>query len=258
MKESATNIRCRLLRHATLFIEINGIGVLIDPMLSAREEMNPVTNATNNIRIPMVDLPFGYEKLISIIQQTDLVLLTHLHRDHWDDKAKVMLNKKLPVLCQPEDAKILRMQGFEAVIGVGDHVFYKGIEICRTGGLHGTGEVGERMGNVSGFVLKYGAEALYIAGDTIWCSQVEEALNRHQPQKVVVNAGGAQFLTGAPITMTAADVTTVARKAPFAKVVAVHMDTVNHCMVGRRVLRAVVEQEKLTTQISIPEDGEWF
>ena len=35
------------------------------------------------------------------------------------------------------------------------------------------------MGKVSGFVLKYiGQPTLYIAGDTIWCDEVENAIKK--------------------------------------------------------------------------------
>ncbi len=53
------------------------------------------------------------------------------------------------------------------------------------------------MGAVSGFVLAAAGEpTLYIAGDTIWCEEVRTALEQHQPDVVVVNAGAAQLAEG--------------------------------------------------------------
>jgi hypothetical protein len=47
----------------------------------------------------------------------------------------------------------------------------------RTGGRHGTGEIGEKMGPVSGYVLRGpGEPVVYIAGDTVWCPEVAAAL----------------------------------------------------------------------------------
>ena len=51
------NVTIRLLRHATLVIEIDGVKFLIDPMLSAKDAMDPVKNAGNDLRIPLVDIP---------------------------------------------------------------------------------------------------------------------------------------------------------------------------------------------------------
>ena len=93
-----------------------------------------------------------------------------------------------------------------------------GVRVARTGGRHGTGEIADAMAPVSGFVLAApGEPTLYIAGDTVWCDEVAAALDAHRPDVVVVNAGGARFTEGDPITMTAEDVVAVARHAPRAR-----------------------------------------
>jgi L-ascorbate metabolism protein UlaG (beta-lactamase superfamily) len=117
--------------------------------------------------------------------------------------------------------------------------------------------VAERIGPVSGFVLRAENEpSLYVAGDTIWCEQVEAALEAHQPSVVVVNAGAAQFTDSGPITMDAGDVLSVARAAPDSRVVAVHFESINHCVLSRRELRERVEREGLAERVLIPSDGE--
>ncbi len=113
------------------------------------------------------------------------------------------------------------------------------------------------MAPVSGFVLRAPDEpALYVAGDTIWCPEVEAALDEHEPRIVVVNAGAARFDVGDPITMTAEDVAWVRRHAPEAAVVAVHMEAINHCLLARDELRSCLGREGLSEQTLIPEDGE--
>ncbi len=69
---------------------------------------------------------------------------------------------------------------------------------------------------------------------------------------VVVNAGGARFNTGDPITMTPADVVAVADAAAGATVVAVHMDAINHCVDTRAALR----QAAGDGGVLVPEDGD--
>jgi L-ascorbate metabolism protein UlaG (beta-lactamase superfamily) len=89
------------------------------------------------------------------------------------------------------------------------------------------------MAPVSGFVLRApDSPSLYIAGHTIYCPEVESALTSHRPDLTVVNAGAAQFTTGGPITVTALDVVKVCRFAPEMRVIAVHMETINHCCCG--------------------------
>ena len=172
------------------------------------------------------------------------VLVTHLHRDHLDETAIRLLPKDLPVFCQPEDADALRGHGFADVRPVGDSLDWDGIRITRTGARHGTGEIAEALAPVSGFVLEApGEPVLYVAGDSIWCDEVAAALDRHRPAVAVVNAGGARFLEGDPIVMTDDDVVAVARHAPDARVVAVHLEAINHCLQTRADLHQRLHDE---------------
>ena len=70
----------RLLRHATLIIQLNGKKILIDPMLSAKDEMEPVQNCGNDTRIPMVDLPIDSTDLTEILKGIDAAVVTHTPR----------------------------------------------------------------------------------------------------------------------------------------------------------------------------------
>ena len=249
-------MRIHFLRHATLVVEIDELHILVDPMLSRAEAMDPVPNATNQRRIPLVDLPLADVELDYMLDHIDAVLVTHTHRDHWDDRAVELLPKHVPIICQPEDAAKIAQAGFSAVEPIAARLEWRGVEFSRTGGRHGTGEVGQRMGPVSGFVLRAaGKLSLYIAGDTIWCDEVQQALQTFQPDLVILNAGAAQFLTGGPITMTADDVCQVCRALPAAQVIAVHMDAINHCLLTRRDLRNTLDREGLAGHVRIPDDG---
>jgi L-ascorbate metabolism protein UlaG (beta-lactamase superfamily) len=96
---------------------------------------------------------------------------------------------------------------------------------------------------------------VYVAGDTVWCEEVADALDAHRPDVVVVNAGGARFLEGDPITMTAEDVVAVAHHAPWATIVAVHLEAINHCLETREQLRAATEAAGVAARVRIPADG---
>lgn len=241
--------KIRLIRHATLLLTINGLNILVDPMLSPKDAMDPVANASNTSRIPMADLPISESELKTMLNKLDAVLITHLHRDHWDLQAQQLLDKNITIFCQPVDVEKIKSQGFQQVVAVESQVSFKSITISRTGGHHGTGEIEKKMGEVSGFVLNDRQETVYIAGDTIWCPEVEEALIKYQPSITILNAGSAQFLSGDPITMTAEDVITVCRVLPDTNVVAVHMETINHCLLTRSELKAALQQAGLSGKV---------
>ena len=244
-------------RHATFLLNLKGGSYLIDPMLAPTQAMEPIQNSADPKRIPMVELPFCDDELNRILSRIAGVIVTHTHRDHWDRHAIDLLPKNTPILCQPEDEMRIRKDGFLAVTGMQSQLSWQGLSVCRTRGQHGTGEVGMKMGPVSGvFVSADGEPTIYVAGDTIWCREVSETLRVHKPEIIIVNTGAAAFLTGDPITMTAEDVACVCRSRPPARVVAVHMEAVNHCGLTRAELKRFLEHQNLVSQVSIPLEGD--
>jgi L-ascorbate metabolism protein UlaG (beta-lactamase superfamily) len=241
-------MRLTLVRNATLLLELGGRRLLVDPLLSDAEAYPAVENTPNPRRNPLVSLPCPVGELVAGL---DGVLVTHLHNDHFDRVAEELLRKDLPLFCQDGDEGRLRERGFKRVTAVGEEVAWYGLRIARTSGRHGTGELGDALGPVSGFVLRPRSDrSLYIAGDTIWCDEVAAALDRYRPDVTVANAGGAVFNEGDPIVMTDEDVARVCEAAPWTKVVCVHLEALNHCPVTRAELRAS------GLPVLVPEDGE--
>ncbi len=249
-------MRLRLIRHATLVVEYDGHAILVDPMLDDAGARPPIQNSPNPRNNPLVPLPIPAQELL---QDVEVVLVTHTHSDHWDATAAKLLPKDLPLFGQSEDEEKFRSLRFTQIRSILQSSTWNGIEISRTGGQHGTGKIGKAMAPVSGFVLRaQGEPTLYIAGDTIWCSEVEDALSRFRPKVTVVNTGAAQFLEGDPITMTADDVIRVCQSAPNTQVVAVHMEAINHCLLTRADLAFQLEAARVTRHVAIPNDGEWI
>ena len=70
---------------------------IIDPYLAAKHTRPSYTGASPN---PLVDLPCSPQEVIAGIE---MVLISHLHSDHFDPAARELLPKTIPILCQPED-----------------------------------------------------------------------------------------------------------------------------------------------------------
>jgi L-ascorbate metabolism protein UlaG (beta-lactamase superfamily) len=248
-------MRLRLIRHATLIVEYGGQTLLVDPMLDDVGARPAIVNSPNPRPNPLVPLPIPAEE---VAKDTTAILVTHTHSDHWDATAAKLLAKDLPLFGQPEDEQKFRAQGFENVQSVKDSLNWNGIDITRTACEHGTGEIGKKMAPASGFVLEaQGEPSFYIAGDTVWCRAVAEAIRDFHPKLTVVNTGAAQFLEGDPITMTADCVVSVCRTALSAQVVAVHMEAINHCLLTRSDLAFQLESARVQQQVAIPNDGDW-
>lgn len=248
-------MKIQLIRHATMLLEIAGQRILLDPMLSNAGTMTAVPGAENPSNNPLVDLPFASDELTDI----DAILISHTHRDHFDDAAMQTLSHDTQVFCQAADHDKICSVGFKRVQGIKDTLHWNGIHIIRTDGQHGSGTVGQQMGPVSGYVLHAMNEpSLYITGDTIWCQEVQSALEKYQPQYIICFAGAAHFSTGGHITMNADDIYQVCKQAPTAKLIIVHLEAWNHCSLSRQNVKDFMKENALGDQVLVPEDGEWM
>jgi L-ascorbate metabolism protein UlaG (beta-lactamase superfamily) len=245
-------MKLQLIRSATLRVEYTAKRFVIDPYLAAKHSRPSYSDVSPN---PLVELPCSPEQVIAGI---DMAVISHLHSDHFDPTAQRLLPKDLPVLCQPGDDAVLESYGFRSVISIADDVTWKGIDITRTAGQHGTGQVLREMGEASGFVFKAENEpTVYWAGDTIWCDPVARVIDRVQPDIIVTHSCGAVWGENVLIVMDAAQTVAVCRAAPDSVVVATHMDSVDHATVSRQALRAHADASGIrAAQLRIPADGE--
>ena len=250
-------------RNATIKLGFGDVTFLIDPMLGAKGAYAAAPGALNeHLKNPLVDLPIPATE----VMKADAVIVTHLHIDHWDEAAQKMLPKAIPIFAQnPEDAQKIRAAGFEDVRVLTEHSEFKGVQLSRTGGQHGSDATlavrGKQLGKVSGVVLqKPGFKTVYVAGDTVWNSYVEQAMARYKPQVIVLNAGYVRFkdIEGAVI-MGKDDLYRAAQAAPGAYVVASHLEALGHATQSRRELTDFMQQKQLDPQhVLVPADGQTY
>ncbi|WP_432561695.1 MBL fold metallo-hydrolase [Kineococcus sp. SYSU DK003] len=245
-------------RNATLLLEVGGHRIVVDPMLGAKGSMDPFPAASGNTsRNPTVDLVVPLADLLD----PDVVVVTHTHGDHWDTAAAALLPRGVTLLVQNQaDAEEISAAGFQDVRILDGTVTVGQTSFTLTGGRHGAEEVLSALpvlGEVSGVVVRHpGEPTLYIAGDTVWNEKVQAALAEHQPDVVVLNTGEARVGPGFAILMGDQDVLTVHEAAPAARIVAVHMEALNHCTVTRAQVRDLARERGLGEQVLVPEDGE--
>ncbi|WP_431088655.1 MBL fold metallo-hydrolase [Paenibacillus sp. 8b26] len=241
------------IRHATSILTLNGKRILIDPMLSGVGKIAPVPFTRNYKRNPSTPLPVS----LHIFEKVDAILLTHRHFDHWDKKAISILNKSIPVFCQPKDRASVQSVGFKRVIPVNDCYEWEGIQMKRIEGPHAPGLTGKLLGLVSGFFLNTMTEgSIYIVSDCIYTPAIEEAFRELMPDVAILNASEAEMIWGTVITMTSEDIARIARLSPRTKLLAVHLDTINHCKMSRNQLTKFLKEQHLEDSVWVPEDGE--
>jgi L-ascorbate metabolism protein UlaG (beta-lactamase superfamily) len=240
------------IRNATLKLTYAGKVLLTDPYLAAKHSM---ISYRGDQRSPLVELPFS---ITDILDGVEMVLVSHIHSDHFDETAQKNLSKKLPLYCQPADAGEIEKMGFNHVVPVHDSVDWEGISITRTKGRHGSGDVLRQMGEVSGYVLRAENEpTVYWAGDTVLYDEIFNIISEFTPDIIIVHACGAVWGDHVPILMNAEQTVSLCKAFPETVVVATHMGTVDHGTVTRDELRAYAEKQGVPPrQLRIPEDGE--
>ncbi|WP_017811687.1 MBL fold metallo-hydrolase [Paenibacillus shenyangensis] len=247
----------QLIRNATLVIQYAGKKFLVDPFLAEQGVYPPFSPSLRDDQMnPLVGLPVPVKDIIDV----DAVIVTHLHLDHYDDAAKQLLPKDIKMFVQnEEDAVQVKQDGFVNVEVLQENTLFEGIQLIKTKGEHGRGEILQRTGQVCGIVLKHPEEKnLYIVGDTVWYSAVQEVIDTHQPQVIVVNGGDNQFLEGGSLVMGKEDIYEVYQAAPQAPILSVHMEAVNHWALSRAELKSYATEKGMSDRLLVPEDGEAY
>lgn len=254
------------LRNATFIIESESNFILIDPMLSDKGELPSFARFRHRpAKNPTVELPANAQKLLA---KVSYCLITHSqtfgikalqHTDHLDASGEAFLrDKDIPVACRQQDAPYLRKYGIRVIKELQywkPAAFDAGI-VTAVPAQHGHGWIHRLMANGAGFFLQLAGEpSIYISGDTVYTPEVERALKEFQPDIAVMAAGNASLDVGGPILMPLQELITFARTAPK-KVIANHLEALNHCPMTRSLLQQKLNENKLMAKTSIPNDGE--
>lgn len=192
---------------ATVLIRYGGFTILTDPNFLHRGERVHLGYGLRSTRrtdpaLELEDLP-----------PLDLVLLSHLHEDHFDRRVARDLDRRTPLVTTGHAAVALRRQGFEVIQALRTwealEVEKEGVRLRITGmpGRHGPALLSWLLPPVMGSLLEFFAGTgevvlrLYISGDTL----VHEALYeipRRFPEidLALLHLGGTRIL-GVLVTM---------------------------------------------------------
>ncbi|WP_458127040.1 MBL fold metallo-hydrolase [Paenibacillus sp. Z3-2] len=250
-------MKIQQIRNATIVVEYAGYKFLVDPFLAEKGAYPPFPNSIREDRNPLVDLPVPTE---SLLNNLDAVILTHLHLDHYDDVAKKVIPKEIKMFVQnQEDADLVQKDGFTNVEVLQEDTEFNGIQLIKTPGEHGRGEILKMAGLVCGVVFKHsGEKTLYVAGDTVWYEAIHEVLTTYKPDVIVVNGGDNQFIQMGSLVMGKDDIYEVCKAAPDAKIISVHMEAVNHWGLSRGELKNFVNEKGISDNVFVPEDGDSY
>lgn len=248
------------IRNATVKINYGGKVFLVDPMFAPKDAYKGFEGTLNShLNWPRVELPFSTNE---ILKDVDAVIITHTHLDHLDEAAIKAIPKDILMFSQDEkDKAYLEKAGFQNVEIMTKNSSFGDVKLSITGGLHGSQELvskyKEKLGEVSGVVFSAKNEkTIYLAGDTVFNKDVEDVIKNYNPEIIILNSGDAQLGDGSSILMTKEEVLATHKVAPKAKIIAVHMEAVNHSALSRYELKEYSKQKGMEDFVFIPKDGE--
>lgn len=263
----SSDLSLQHIRNATIKLTSGDTTFLIDPMFAEVGAYEGFPGTYRSwLRNPLTPLPMPVK---DILADVDAVILTHTHLDHWDKAAQEALPKDIPFYVQnEEDAKAVKEQGFNNIRIMKESDEFGNVKMARTTTQHGSKAMytdpalGKALGEVMGIVFTTsGGKKAWLVGDTIWFEGVDEALAKHKPNVIIVNAGAAamsdeKYKDAPEIIMGKEDVRKMVEKMPNSDVVAIHMDAINHMTVDRKDLSEYARKHAIRDKVLIPFDGE--
>ncbi|MNC68824.1 hypothetical protein D3C75_1194620 [compost metagenome] len=87
---------------------------------------------------------------------------------------------------------------------------------------------------------------------------MQEVIETHHPEIIVVNGGDNQFYEGGSLVMGKDDIYEVYKAAPNAKIIVSHMEAVNHWTLSREDLKSFANEKEISSNILVPDDGESY
>lgn len=197
---------------ATVLIRYRGLTIMTDPnFLHKGEHVHLGYGLTSQRRTnPAIE----FDKLPPI----DLVILSHMHDDHFDKLVQEKLPRNTPIVTNKEASETLKRLGFTQrfALSVWDRLeVTKGdarVRITSTPGRHGAAGVSVLLPKVMGSVLDFGANAdtpdyrMYISGDTLVYSDIQTIPQRFPGiDLALLHLGGTRILGVFKVTMDGKD-----------------------------------------------------
>ncbi|MGW0333232.1 MBL fold metallo-hydrolase [Streptomyces sp. NPDC003011] len=219
--------------NATVLVRYGGLTLLTDPNFLHRGEYAYLGYGLLSRRLtePAVD--------VRDLPRLDAIVLSHLHGDHWDRRARRHLDRTVPVLTTPHAARRLRVvHGFPRTAGLRTwqgHTVQRGGVRVRVTALPGR-HAGHRLLRgllppVMGSMLEFGPVRgpvglrLYVSGDTMLHDGLDEIARRFPAADLaVLHLGGTRLPGGFVVTMDGAQGAELARRLDPRLVLPVHYD----------------------------------
>ena len=203
------------------------------------------------------------------LPELDLIVLSHLHGDHWDRQAQRGLDRQLPIITTPHASKRLQLRGFTRATGLrtwGSTELVKGdirLRVTSMPGRHAPGLLRRVLPPVMGSLLEFGSLAqpvqlrMYLTGDTLFVDDLREIPVRYPAiDAAVLHLGGTTLPGGLMVTMDATQGADLLQLVKPGLAIPVHYDDYSLFKSPLADFRAEVSRRGLDGLVRYVERGE--
>jgi L-ascorbate metabolism protein UlaG (beta-lactamase superfamily) len=262
---NAGNGTVQFIGTATVLIRFQGFTILTDPNFLHKGDHVRLGfgNTAQRLTNPATEL--------AQLPPIDLVILSHMHEDHFDKLVQEKLNKDTPIATTREAAEKLKRLGFTrtAALSAWDRLeIEKGagrLRITAVPGRHGSAGVAVLQSAVMGSVLDFGTKPdtpdyrIYISGDTLIDDDV-----RGLPQRfpgvdlALLHLGGTRFMGVFKVTMDARDGVEMLQLMQPGKAIPIHVDDYDVFKSPLAEFAGAVKQAGLDQKVAYLAHGETY
>ncbi len=203
------------------------------------------------------------------VEGLDLVLVSHLHSDHFDPVARELLPHSTPVVAPSPQTGRIRQWGFGSVRGLGWGDAWSAersgerLEIVAVPARHAADDAtNEMLGVVNGYVITHltdaGRYSLYWTGDTVWFDGLEEIRRTTGDHDLLIPHVGAVGRGGpwGRMTLDAVEGARLMRLFRGARTIPVHHHTFSHYVEPVEALVAELEGTPCAARLKVLAEGE--
>jgi L-ascorbate metabolism protein UlaG (beta-lactamase superfamily) len=221
----------RFIGTATVLIRYQGLTILTDPNFLHRGERVHLGYGITSERLtnPAIEL--------NALPPIDLVILSHMHEDHFDRLVQDKLRRDVPIVTTKEASARLEQLGFTQRYPLSrwdSLTVRKGgarLRITSTPGRHGPRGIAVLLPTVMGAILEFehdrgaGAYRLYISGDTLVYDDIAEIPRRFPDiDLALLHLGGTRLLGVLKVTMDGEDGVKMMQLVAPRRAIPIHYD----------------------------------
>jgi len=249
---------------ATMLLRYAGFTILTDPNFLHRGDHVHLGGGLTSARLtnPAIEL--------DQLPEFDLVLLSHLHEDHFDRLVEKKLDKGTTIVTTPEAAIALRHKCFTALeplhtwetltVRKGDFM----LRITAMPGKHGPGIMNSILPSVMGSMLEFQDTTgktlvrLYISGDTLLFEDLQQIPQRYPDIDLAMLHLGGTRIFGILLTMDAMQGIEAIKLINARKNIPVHYNDYPVFKSSLEDFKALVAMSNLEDRVHYMEHGDTY